>query len=72
MPLGEVLAAVRAAHAAFQEEALRRCGLFFIHDDALITPALTPPARLVNAVGAAGVPVEGAGFHPAWTAQLLG
>jgi ABC-2 type transport system ATP-binding protein len=41
------------------------------HADALITPALTPPARLVDAVVAAGIPVEAAAFHPAWTAQLL-
>ena len=42
------------------------------HADATITPAVTPPARLVDAVVAAGIPVEAAGFHPAWTAQLLG
>lgn len=42
------------------------------HADAIIAPALTPPARLVNAVVAAGIPVEAAGFYPAWTAQLLG
>jgi ABC-type multidrug transport system ATPase subunit len=41
------------------------------HAVAVITPALTPPARLVAAVVAAGIPVEAAGFHPAWTAQLL-
>lgn len=42
------------------------------HAEATIAPADTPPARLVAAVVAAGLPVDAAGFHPAWTAQLLG
>ena len=42
------------------------------HAEATIAPDDTPPARLVAAVVAAGLPVDAAGFHPAWTAQLLG
>lgn len=41
------------------------------HADAVIDPGHTPPSRLVAAVVAAGIPVDAAGFHPAWTAQLL-
>lgn len=41
------------------------------HAEAVIDPALTPPARLVAEVVTAGISVEAAGFHPAWTAQLL-
>jgi hypothetical protein len=43
----------------------------FDHAEAVIDPALTPPARLVAEVVTAGISVEAAGFHPAWTAQLL-
>jgi len=41
------------------------------HVEAVIDPATTPPSRLVAAVVAASIPVEAAGFHPSWTAQLL-
>jgi len=41
------------------------------HAEARIDPAVAPPDRLVEAVVAAGIPVDAAGFHPAWTAQLL-
>lgn len=44
----------------------------FDHAEAAIDPALVPGSRLVAAAVAAGVPVAAAGFHPAWTAQLLG
>jgi hypothetical protein len=30
-----------------------------------------PPETLVQTLVAAGFPVSSAGFHPAWTAQLL-
>jgi len=43
----------------------------FDHAEATIDPAVVPGSRLVAAAVAAGVPVEAAGFHPAWTAQLL-
>ncbi len=36
-----------------------------------IDPALTPPAALVTALVRAGHGVESAGFHPAWTVQLV-
>lgn len=39
--------------------------------EASIDPAVVPASRLVAAVVAAGIPVESAAFHPAWTAQLL-
>lgn len=42
------------------------------HAEATIDPALVPGSRLVAAAVGAGIPVEAAGFHPAWTAQLLG
>jgi ABC-type multidrug transport system ATPase subunit len=41
------------------------------HVEAGFEPATLPPARLVATVVAAGIPVEAAGFHPAWTAQLV-
>lgn len=41
------------------------------HAEADIDPARTPGSSLVAAVVAAGIPVAAAGFHPAWTAQLL-
>lgn len=41
------------------------------HVEAVFEPAALPPAGLVAAVAAAGIPVEAAGFHPAWTAQLV-
>lgn len=44
----------------------------FDHAEAAIDPSLLPGSRLVAAAVAAGIPVESAGFHPAWTAQLLG
>ena len=44
----------------------------FDHAEATIDPTLIPGSRLVAAAIAAGIPVEAAGFHPAWTAQLLG
>lgn len=34
-------------------------------------PGMTPIARLVAALVAADIPVESAGFHPPWTAQIL-
>lgn len=43
----------------------------FDHAEATIDPVLIPGSRLVAAAVAAGIPIEGAGFHPAWTAQLL-
>jgi len=43
----------------------------FDHAESSIDPSLTPGSRLVAAAVAAGVPVAAAGFHPAWTAQLL-
>lgn len=39
--------------------------------EATIDPGLLPGSRLVAAAVAAGIPVEAAGFHPTWTAQLL-
>ena len=39
--------------------------------EAVIDPATVPPSRLLAAIVAVGVPVEAAGFHPSWTAQLL-
>lgn len=42
------------------------------HTDAMIAPRDMPPARLVAAVVAEGIPVDAAGFQPAWTAQLPG
>lgn len=41
------------------------------HLEVVFEPAAVPPARLVAAVVAAGIPVEAAGFHPGWTAQLV-
>ncbi|MEI6240040.1 MAG: ATP-binding cassette domain-containing protein [Planctomycetia bacterium] len=41
------------------------------HAEATIDPGVTPAARLVATVVAAGIPIDAAGFHPAWTAQLL-
>lgn len=41
------------------------------HAEVVFEPAALPPARLVAAAVAAGIPVEAAGFHPAWTAQLI-
>jgi ABC-2 type transport system ATP-binding protein len=43
----------------------------FDHAEAMIDPTLTPGSRLVAAAVATGLPVAAAGFHPAWTAQLL-
>lgn len=43
----------------------------FDHAEATIDPILIPGSRLVATVVAAGIPVAAAGFHPAWTAQLL-
>jgi ABC-type multidrug transport system ATPase subunit len=43
----------------------------FDHAEATIDPVLIPGSRLVAAAVAAGIPVEAAGFQPAWTAQLL-
>lgn len=43
----------------------------FDHAEAVIDPVRTPGSRLVAAAVAAGIPVEAAGFHPPWTAQLL-
>jgi len=42
------------------------------HVEAACEPARVSPARLVAALVAAEIPVSAAGFHPAWTAQLLG
>jgi ABC-2 type transport system ATP-binding protein len=39
--------------------------------DCRIDPGVTPIARLVAALVAADIPVDAAGFHPPWTAQLL-
>jgi ABC-type multidrug transport system ATPase subunit len=43
----------------------------FDQAEASIDPVLIPGSRLVAAAVAAGIPVAAAGFHPAWTAQLL-
>ena len=43
----------------------------FDHAEATIDPVPIPGSRLVAAAVAAGIPVAAAGFHPAWTAQLL-
>lgn len=41
------------------------------HVQVVADPAAVSPSRLVAEVVAAGIPVEAAGFHPSWTAQLL-
>jgi ABC-type multidrug transport system ATPase subunit len=41
------------------------------HVDVVFEPATLPASRLVAAVVAAGIPVDAAGFHPTWTAQLV-
>jgi ABC-2 type transport system ATP-binding protein len=41
------------------------------HVDVVFEPATLPASRLVAAVVAAGIPVDAAGFHPTWTAQLI-
>lgn len=41
------------------------------HVEAMFEPATLPASRLVAAVVTAGIPVDAAGFHPAWTAQLV-
>ncbi len=39
--------------------------------EAMFAPAALSASRLVATVVAAGIPVDAAGFHPAWTAQLI-
>lgn len=41
------------------------------HVEAMFDPATLPASRLVAAVVTAGIPVDAAGFHPTWTAQLV-
>ena len=41
------------------------------HVDVVFEPATLPASHLVAAVVTAGIPVDAAGFHPAWTAQLI-
>jgi len=44
----------------------------FDQAEATIDPLRVPGSRLVAAAVTAGIPVAAAGFHPTWTAQLLG
>lgn len=41
------------------------------HVEAVFEPATLPASRVVAAVVTAGIPIDGAGFHPVWTAQLV-
>ncbi|MGB8852608.1 MAG: ABC transporter ATP-binding protein [Pirellulales bacterium] len=41
------------------------------HVDAMFEPATLSASRLIAAVVAADIPIDAAGFHPAWTAQLV-